>query len=114
MQSLSNITRLNDSPTGFTMSSHENNRILLTKQEFRAYLHEAVCALGHLTRSWYAASTSLMPTSDKEILEITFEAWDSLSTLEHEIAGGIHDDYFARAAKIGADNVGRFHAVSGV
>jgi hypothetical protein len=94
------------------MTPHENNKIL-TKKEFSEHLHEAVHALGHLTRSWYAASTPLNPASDKEILEVTFAAWDNLSSFEDAIAGGSHDDYFARVAKIEADNVSRFHAVSG-
>jgi hypothetical protein len=53
-----------------------------------------------------------MPTADKEILEEIFAAWDTLSTFEHAIASGGHDDYFTRAAKIEADNVNRFHAIS--
>jgi len=56
------------------MTPHENNRIL-TKEDFCDYLHEAVHALGHLIQSWYAAFTSLMLTSDKEILDVTFAAW---------------------------------------
>jgi hypothetical protein len=94
------------------MIAHDNNKIL-TKKEFCQHLHEAVHALGHLTRSWYASSASLMPSSDKEILEVIFDAWDNLSAFEDEIESGGHDDYFARAAKIGAANVSRFHAVSG-
>jgi hypothetical protein len=52
-----------------------------------------------------------MPSSDKEILEVTFDAWDKLTTFEDAIAAGEHDNYFARAAEVEADNVSRFHGV---
>jgi hypothetical protein len=52
-----------------------------------------------------------MPSSDKEILEVIFDAWDKLSALEDAIESGDHDDYFARDAKVEANNVSRFRAV---
>jgi hypothetical protein len=94
------------------MTAHENNEIL-SKEEFCHRLLEAVHVLELLSRSWYAASASLMQRSDKDILEVIFNARNNLSVLEIAIENGSHDDYFARAAKIEADNVSRFHAVSG-
>jgi hypothetical protein len=99
-------------PVGFAMLPHGNNEIL-TKEEFCQRLLEAVHALEPLNRSWYAASAPLMQRSDKELLEAIFNARNNLSVLEIAIENGNHDDYFARAAKIEADNVSRFHAVSG-
>ena len=95
------------------MLPHGNNEIL-TKEEFCQRLLEAVHVLEPLNRSWYAASAPLMQRSDKELLEVIFNARNNLSVLEIAIENGSHDDYFARAAKIGADNVSRFHAFSGV
>jgi hypothetical protein len=94
------------------MIANGNNKIL-TKKEFCQHLHEAVQALEDLTQSWYASSTSLLPRSDKEMLEVIVDACDNLSAFEDKIENGGHDDYFARAAKIGAGNVYRSHAVSG-
>jgi len=99
-------------PVGFAMLPHENSEIL-SKEDFCQRLLEAVHVLEPLNRSWYAASTSLMQRSDKELLEVIFNARNKLSVLEVAIENGSHDDYFARAAKIEADNVSRFHAVSG-
>src|SRR5450755_3064764 len=93
------------------MIAHENNKIL-TKKESCQHLHGAVHALEYLTRSWYASSASLMPSSDKESLEVIFAGWDNWSAFEDEIESGGQDDYFARAAKSGAANLSRFHAVS--
>ena len=95
------------------MTPHEKSEIL-TKEEFCQHLLEAVRALEPLNRSWYAASASLMQRSDKELLEVIFNARNNLSVLEIAIENGSHDDYFARAAKIEADNATRFHTVSGV
>ena len=94
------------------MTQHENSEIL-SKEEFCQRLLQAVHALEPLNRSWYAASASLMQRSDKELLEVIFDARNNLSVLEIAIEDGSHDDYFARAAKIEADNVSRFLAVSG-
>jgi hypothetical protein len=100
-------------PVGFAMTPHENSEIL-SKEEFCCRLLEAVHALETLNRSWYAASASLMQRSDKELLEVIFNARSNLSVLEIAIENGSHDDYFARAAKIEADTVRRFYAFSGV
>jgi hypothetical protein len=94
------------------MTPHENSEIL-RKGEFCQRLLEAVHVLELLNRSWYAASASLMQTSDKELLEVIFNARNNLSVLEITIENGGHDDYLERAAKIEADIVSRFHAVSG-
>jgi hypothetical protein len=115
-KSLSKVLRIERCmirPVGFAMTAHENSEIL-SKEEFCHRLLEAVQVLELLNRSWYAASTSLMQRSDKELLEVVFDARSNLSVLEIAIENGSHDDYFARAAKIGADNVSRFHAFSGV
>jgi len=96
----------------FAMLPHEHNEIL-TKEEFCHRLLEAVQALEPLSRSWYAASRPLMQRSDKGILEVIFNAQNSLNALEIAIENGSHNDYFAHAAKIEANNVSRFHAVSG-
>ena len=98
-------------PVGFAMTPHEDSEIL-SKEEFCQRLLEAVHMLELLNRSWYAASASLMQRSDKELLEVIFNARNNL-VLEIAIENGSHDDYFARAAKIEADNISRFHAVSG-
>jgi hypothetical protein len=95
------------------MLRHENSEIL-SKEEFCQRLLEAVHVLEPLSRSWYAASRSLMQRSDKELLEVIFSARNNLSVLEIAIENGSHDDYFARAAKIEADNGSRFHGFSGV
>jgi hypothetical protein len=100
-------------PVGLAMTRHENSEIL-SKEEFCQRLLEAVHVLEPLNRSWYAASASLMQRSDKELLEVIFNARNKLSVLEIAIENGSHDDYFARAAKIEADKVNRFHALSGV
>jgi hypothetical protein len=94
------------------MTPHENSEIL-TKEEFCRRLLETVHVLETLNRSRYAASASLMQRSDKEHLEVIFNARNKLSVLEIAIENGSHDDYFARAAKIEADNLSRFHAFSG-
>jgi hypothetical protein len=94
------------------MLPHENNEIL-TKEEFCQRLLEAVHALEALNRSWYVASRSLMQRSDRDILEVVFNARNNLNILEIAIENGSHDDYFNRAAKVEADNISRFHAVSG-
>jgi len=86
---------------------------ILSKEEFCHRLLEAVQALETLNRSWYAASASLMQRSDKELLEVIFNARNNLSLLEIAIENGSHDDYFARAVKIQADNVSRSRALSG-
>ena len=93
------------------MLPDEHNEIL-TKEEFCQRLLDAVHALEPLNRSWYAASRPLMQRSDKDILEVIFNARYNLNVLEIAIENGSHDDYFARAAKIEADNVSRFHAVA--
>ena len=115
-KSLSKVLRIERCmirPVGFAMTAHENSEIL-SKEAFCHRLLDAVQVLELLNRSWYAASTSLMQRSDKELLEVVFDARSNLSVLEIAIENGSHDDYFARAAKIGADNVSRFHAFSGV
>jgi hypothetical protein len=99
-------------PVGFAMTPHEDSEIL-SKEEFCQRLLEAVHMLELLNRSWYAASASLMQRSDKELLEVIFNARNNLMVLKIAIENGSHDDYFARAAKIEADNISRFHAVSG-
>src|SRR5580693_9439916 len=91
-------------PVGFAMTPHENNEIL-RKEEFCQRLLEAVHMLELLNRSWYAASASLMQTSDKELLEVIFNARNNLSVLDIAIENGSHNDYFARAAKIEADRI---------
>jgi hypothetical protein len=85
------------------MTPHENSEIL-RKEEFCQHLLEAVHVLEPLNRSWYAASAPLMQRSDKELLEVIFNARNNLSELEIAIENGNHDDYFARAAKIEADD----------